>query len=268
MSKTVVMTAPVKGELADLTEFTCSLARTAASVTRSYFRKPIDVIQKMDKSPVTIADRECETRLREMITERYPGHGILGEEHGFEGKELSEIWVVDPIDGTKSFISGLPLYGTLLAYTRDKNSQIGAISMPELDEFWIGVRGEGCFFNGKPCRTSGCRSLEEAILMTTSVEYFSPENREKFQALSQKTRLRRYGGDCYIYAMVASGWADLAVETGLQSYDYMALVPVIEEAGGVITDWSGNRPNLNSDGSIVAAATKELHQQALEILDR
>ncbi len=268
MSKTIVMTAPITGELADLADFTCSLATTAASVTRSYFRKPIDVIQKMDRSPVTIADRECEARIREMITERYPGHGILGEEHGFEGAELSDIWVIDPIDGTKSFISGLPLYGTLLAYTRDNDVCIGAISMPELDEFWIGVRGEGCFFNGAPCRTSGCQSLEEAILMTTALEYFSPDNREKFAALREKSRIRRYGGDCYIYAMVASGWADLAVETDLQTYDYMALVPVIEEAGGIITDWSGNRPDLNSDGTIVAAATKELHQQALEILNR
>ncbi|MZR31851.1 histidinol-phosphatase [Sneathiella litorea] len=266
MSKTNLMTAPVEGELADLANFTCSLAATAASVTRSYFRKPIDVIQKLDNSPVTIADRECETRLREMITERYPEHGILGEEHGFDGAELSEIWVVDPIDGTKSFISGLPLYGTLIAYARDQDVQIGAISMPELEEFWVGVKGKGCFFNGVPCRTSDCKSLEDAILMTTSVEYFSPENRANFNKLSEKTRIRRYGGDCYIYAMVASGWADLAIETGLQSYDYMALVPVIEEAGGVITDWSGNRPDLNSNGTIIAAATKELHQQALSFL--
>ncbi|MCC3305736.1 histidinol-phosphatase [Sneathiella sp. HT1-7] len=268
MSKTIVMTAPITGELADLADFTCSLATTAASVTRSYFRKPIDVIQKLDSSPVTIADRECEARLRDMITERFPGHGILGEEHGFEGSELTDIWVIDPIDGTKSFISGLPLYGTLIAFSRDKDVRIGAISMPELDEFWIGIANEGSYFNGTRCHTSDCRKLEDAILMTTALEYFSPENREKFAALREKSRIRRYGGDCYIYAMVASGWADLAVETGLQTYDYMALIPVIEEAGGVITDWSGKRPDFNSDGTIVAAATKELHQQALEILGR
>ncbi|MFC4273262.1 histidinol-phosphatase [Sneathiella chungangensis] len=268
MPKPDFMAAPVGGALAEMAEFTCSLAGAAAAVTRSYFRKPIDVIQKLDNSPVTIADRECEARIREMITERYPGHGILGEEHGFDGKELSDIWVIDPIDGTKSFISGLPLYGTLLAFTRDNDVRIGAISMPELGEFWIGVAGEGCYFNGTPSRTSDCRDLGDAILMTTAIEYFSSENRDKFAELREKTRIRRYGGDCYIYAMVASGWADLAVETGLKSYDFMALVPVIEEAGGVITDWSGNRPDMNSDGTIVAAATKELHQQALEILGR
>ncbi|MEX0583907.1 MAG: inositol monophosphatase family protein, partial [Sneathiella sp.] len=211
MSKTSKMTAPVKGELAELAGFTCSLAGAAATVTRSYFRKPIDVIQKKDNSPVTVADRECETRIRELITERYPGHGILGEEHGFDGAELSEIWIIDPIDGTKSFISGLPLYGTLLAYVRDNDVRIGAISMPELEEFWIGVEGQGCFFNGTPCHVSDCRSLEDAILMTTSLEYFSTDHREKFATLREKARIRRYGGDCYIYAMVASGWADLAV---------------------------------------------------------
>ena len=130
----------------------------------------------------------------------------------------------------------------------------------------MGVAGEGCFFNGQRCHTSECRTLDEAILMTTSVEYFSPDHMGKFTELQQKTRVRRYGGDCYIYAMVASGWADIAAETGLQSYDYMALVPVIEEAGGVITDWSGKRPDIVSDGTILAAATPELHQQALEIL--
>ena len=267
MSKAFQMPAPITGELADLTQFTCSLAEAAASVTRSYFRKPIDIIQKLDNSPVTIADRECETRIRSLITERFPGHGILGEEHGFDGEELSEIWVIDPIDGTKSFISGLPLYGTLLAYVKDGGVRIGAISMPELEELWIGIEGQGCFFNGAPCRVSECRSLEDAILMTTALEYFSPGNREKFAVLREKSRIRRYGGDCYIYAMVASGFADLAVETGLQTYDYMALVPVVEQAGGIITDWSGKRPDFGSDGTIVAAATQELHQQALEILN-
>ncbi len=261
------MTAPVNGDLAPLAEFACDLASLAASVTRPYFRQPLDVISKADSSPVTIADQECERLIRETIAKRYPDHGILGEEHGFDGSDKSDVWVIDPIDGTKSFVSGLPLYGTLIAYTQMKDAIIGVLSMPELDEFWIGIKGEGCFFNGSRCRTSDCTSLGEAILMTTSLEYFTQADREKFQTLAGATRIRRYGGDCYIYAMVAAGFADLAVETGLKSYDYMALVPVIEEAGGVITDWSGKRPGFNSDGSIIAAASKELHEQALEILN-
>lgn len=262
------MTAPVTGDLAELASFTCDLAALAATVTRAHFRRPLEVISKADSSPVTIADRECEARLRAEIARRYPGHGILGEEHGFDGREKTDVWVIDPIDGTKSFVSGMPLYGTLLAYACNGQPEIGAISMPELEEFWIGVKGEGCYFNGAPCRTSRCTRLEDAILMTTSLEYFTPLEQEKFAALVAATRIRRYSGDCYIYALVAAGFADLAVDTGLQSYDYMALVPVIEEAGGVITDWSGRRPDINSDGTLVAAATPELHAAALRLLGR
>ncbi|MCF8468788.1 MAG: histidinol-phosphatase [Sneathiella sp.] len=262
------ITAPVQGELSELANFTCSLTISAAECTTSYFRKPLEIITKMDKSPVTIADRECEKRMRDLIARKYPDHGILGEEHGSDGEMRDEIWVIDPIDGTKSFISGLPLYGTLIAYLNKQKVRIGAISMPALKEFWIAIEGEGCFLNGEKCSVSDCRDLNDAVLMTTSVEYFSEQDTARFSALRDKTRVRRYGGDCYIYAMVASGWADIAAETGLQNYDYMALIPIIEEAGGVITDWSGRRPGLNSGGTILAAATPELHQQALEILSR
>ena len=155
MSKAFQMTAPVTGDLAELAQFTCSLAEAAASVTRPYFRKPIDIIQKLDNSPVTIADRECETRIRDLITERYPGHGILGEEHGFDGADLSEIWVIDPIDGTKSFISGLPLYGTLLAYVKHKDVRIGAISMPELEDQMCNIASDGSVSTGRAVFSMG-----------------------------------------------------------------------------------------------------------------
>ncbi|TNE34163.1 MAG: histidinol-phosphatase [Alphaproteobacteria bacterium] len=260
------MTAPVQGEWSELAGFACSLAGTAARSTSSYFRKPLDIIDKSDNSPVTIADRETERLLREMITKSYPAHGILGEEHGVEGLERDEIWVLDPIDGTKSFVSGLPLYGTLIAYVKEGRARIGAISMPAMKEFWIAIEGKGCYFNGTRCQVSKCTDLDQAILMTTSAEYFSPDHHSKFTKLRDTTRIRRYGGDCYIYAILASGWADIVVETGLQTYDYMALIPVIEEAGGVITDWSGNRLGLDSDGTILAAATPELHAKALEQL--
>lgn len=263
MSKPAFMTAPVAGELAELANFTCDLAALAATITRAHFRQPLEVIAKADSSPVTIADRECEAKIRAAITARYPAHGILGEEHGFDGEERADIWVIDPIDGTKSFVSGFPLYGTLLAYVREGSAEIGAISMPELNEFWIGVKGKGCYFNGAPCRTSNRTRLDEATLMTTSLEYFTPAQQVKFDDLVKATRIRRYSGDCYIYALVAAGFADLAVDAGLQSYDYMALIPVVEEAGGVITDWSGRRPDINSDGTLIAAATKELHAAAL-----
>ncbi|WP_373085620.1 histidinol-phosphatase [Sneathiella sp.] len=258
----------VGGEFSEIAEFACTLATEAALCTTSHFRKPLDVHVKADQSPVTIADQKTERLIRDMIAATYPAHGLLGEEHGIEGRDNDEIWVIDPIDGTKSFISGLPQYGTLIAYLKDREVRVGAISMPELKEFWIGIDGDGCFFNGVRCSVSKCDQLAEAILMTTSVEYLSEKHQSRFAALTRQARVRRYGGDCYIYAMVASGWADVAVDTGLQYYDYMAVIPIIEEAGGVITDWSGRRPGLNSDGTILAAATPALHRQALELLTR
>lgn len=252
----------------ELVEFTGSLANVAATCTNSYFRRPIDIMTKQDQSPVTKADQETEFLLREMISKKYPSHGILGEEHGSERLDRDDLWVIDPIDGTKSFIAGLPVYGTLIAYLYQQKVRIGAISMPAMHELWIGVEGQGCYFNGKLCRASQCKLLSDAILMTTTPDYFRGHDKGRFNELIDQTQLQRYGGDCYIYGMLASGWADIVVEQGLQAYDYMALVPVIQEAGGVITDWSGNCLNLNSDGNVLAAATPELHQQALEILER
>lgn len=259
---------PETEDWSELVNFTGSLADAAAACTTTYFRHPIDIMTKQDKSPVTIADQETERLLREMILKKYPSHGILGEEHGSEGLDRDDLWVIDPIDGTKSFIAGLPVYGTLIAYLHQQKVRIGAISMAAMHEFWIGVEGQGCYFNGVKCHVSACNNLNDAILMTTSPDYFKGVDKGRFVEISEKTRLQRYGGDCYIYGMLASGWADIVVEQGLQAYDYMALVPVIQEAGGIITDWSGNSLNLNSDGNVLAAATPELHQQALEILDR
>lgn len=259
---------PVTEDWSELVDFTGTMANVAAACTTSYFRHPIDIITKLDKSPVTIADQETERLLREMISEKYPSHGILGEEHGSEGLDRDDLWVIDPIDGTKSFIAGLPVYGTLIAYLHQQKVRIGAISMPAMHEFWIGVQGQGCFFNGEKCSVSSVKNLGDAILMTTSPDYFTALDKGRFIEISDKTRLQRYGGDCYIYGMLASGWADIVVEQGLQAYDYMALVPVVQEAGGVITDWSGNDLSLKSNGDVLAAATPELHQQALEILER
>jgi histidinol-phosphatase len=255
-----------QGEWAEYANFASKLATEAATVSQSYFRKPVEVMHKADNSPVTIADQETERHMREMIENAYPDHGILGEEHGRERMNGGPVWVIDPIDGTKSFILGVPLYGTLIALTKDSQARIGVISMPALNEVWIGVAGEGCFFNQKKCQVSKCRNLEESVVLTTSPDFFVLEDLEKFEKISRKAHLRRYGGDCYIYGLVASGYADLAIEAGLQPYDFMALIPVIEEAGGVISDWKGNPLTMESDGKVVAAATAELHREALEIL--
>jgi histidinol phosphatase-like enzyme (inositol monophosphatase family) len=266
MNSPIYFNTPMTGQWSELAAFTGKLADRAAECTTTYFRKPIEVVTKLDSSPVTFADRETERLLREIIAETYPGHGVLGEEHADIGLENDNLWVIDPIDGTKSYIAGLPVYGTLIAYLQNKKVKIGAISMPAMNEYWIAAEGEGCFFNGKPCSVSKCTDLQNAILMTTSPEYFNERQMAGFGKLTKATKVRRYGGDCYTYAMLASGWADIVVETGLQNYDYMALIPIVEEAGGIVTDWSGNNLGLESDGTIIAAATPELHKQALEFL--
>lgn len=255
-----------QGKWAEYANFASQMAMSAAAVSQSYFRRPIEVMHKQDSSPVTIADRETERHMRQMIEAAYPEHGILGEEHGEERMGNGLIWILDPIDGTKSYILGIPLYGTLIALTWKAEAKVGVISMPALGETWIGVAGEGCYFNGVKCHVGNCVSLEEATVLTTSPDAFSGTDLVKFDNVSKRARLRRFGGDCYMYGTIASGYADLAIEVGLQPYDFMALVPVIEEAGGVITDWEGQPLTIRSEGKVVAAATPELHAQALALL--
>lgn len=255
-----------QGEWAEYANFANQLARSAAAVSQSYFRRPIEVMHKEDLSPVTVADQETERHMRQMIESAYPAHGIVGEEHGQERMNGGPTWVLDPIDGTKSFILGVPLYGTLIALTEEARAKVGVISMPALGETWIGVAGEGCYFNQKKCHVSDCAELENATVLTTSPDAFEAADLAKFDNVSKRARLRRYGGDCYIYGSLASGYADLAIEAGLQPYDFMALIPVIEEAGGIITDWNGRPLTMDSPGKVIAAATPELHRQALAFL--
>ncbi|MDX3925797.1 MAG: histidinol-phosphatase [Shinella sp.] len=246
--------------------FAVTLADAARPLALSHFRTPLDVIAKFDESPVTIADRMIEKHLRHLIEDRFPDHGIFGEEMGIkEGGAFT--WVLDPIDGTKSFITGFPLFGTLISLTYEKTPFCGLIDVPATGERWLGRPGSTTFA-GKPARTSDCGSLSEARFYTTSPDMFSGDEIECFETLSGATRLRRFGGDCYIYGLLASGHCDVALETGLQPYDYMALVPVIEGAGGRITDWQGKALSIHSDGKVLASATPKLHDEALSLLNR
>ena len=246
-----------------LIAFAEELADLARPIALSYFRTPLDVAAKSDDSPVTIADRTIETVLRAAIEARFPDHGLFGEEMGIKQSSSPYTWVVDPIDGTKSFISGFPLFGTLVALARDGRPLLGLIDAPATGERWIGVPGRACFA-GRPAITRACRSLADACLYTTSPDAFREESeRAGWERVAAKVRLCRFGGDCYIYGLLASGHVDLIVECGLQPYDYMALVPVIEGAGGVITDWEGAPLSFGSSGQVVAAATAELHAAAL-----
>ena len=246
--------------------FTGSLADLTRPVIDRFFRQPLSIESKGDGSPVTVADRTVEEMLRTAIRERFPDHGLLGEEYGVEELDRRHVWVIDPIDGTKSFVTGLPLFGTLIALLEDRRPVIGAIEIQPLRERWLGIAGRGTTLNSQPCRTSGCTRIEDAVLYATTPDVFQGTDRDSFERASARVRLRRFGGDCYAYGLVASGFADAVVETGLQPYDYLALIPVIEGAGGVITDWEGRPPSIDSDGRIVATATPELHRAILDTL--
>ena len=239
------------------------IADAVAPISLNYFRKPITVDQKADDSPVTAADREIEMAIRQLIDHHCPDHAVLGEEHGGAPVMEGPQWVIDPIDGTKSFVSGIPLYGTLIAHAMDGLPVVGVIDMPALRERWFGAAGRQTTFNDAPCSTSGCTDLSRARIATTSIDMFVGVDRDRFDALTATSPRRQFGGDCYLYGRLASGGIDLVVEAMLQPYDFAALVPVVQGAGGVMTDWRGNPLTVASDGWVVAAATPELHAQAI-----
>jgi len=250
-----------------VTQFILDALNSASKIALNYFRQTVSVEVKADDSPVTIADREIEQTIRNLITERFPGHAIYGEEQGQTGGD-GGTWVIDPIDGTKSFLLGNPLFGCLLGFVEDGVVQAGGLSMPALNEVWVADRSGPASRNGIPCHTSACQELATASLLTSSPDFFNREEFGAFEMLSKQIRYRRFGGDCYTYAMLAGGWADLVVESGLYPFDYLPLVPIVEQAGGVISDWQGNSLGLSSGTQVIAAATPQLHEAGLKILER
>ena len=242
------------------------LADAAGRVARRHFRTGIAVIGKADASPVTIADREAEARMRAIIERAFPEHGIVGEEHGTLRPDAEHVWVLDPIDGTKSFISGVPLFGTLIALLHRGRPILGIIDQPVLRERWVGALGHPTRFCGRPASTRRCASLAAATLFATSPHMFHGADGEGFERLRRAVKLPRYGGDCYAYGLLASGHVDLVVEASLKPYDYLAQVPIIEGAGGALTDWDGARLGLGSSGRVCASGDRRLHRKALALL--
>ena len=242
------------------------IADAVAPISLNYFRQSIEVDHKADDSPVTIADREIETAIRQLLDHHCPDQPVLGEEHGGAPVLEGPQWVIDPIDGTRSFVSGIPLYGTLIAHAIDGRPVVGVIDMPALRERWFGVAGRPTTFNDAPCQTSGCTELARARVATTSIDMFVGIDRERFDALTSMAQRRQFGGDCYLYGRLASGGIDIVVEAMLKPYDFAPLIPVVEGAGGVMTDWRGDPLTVASDGWVVAAATPELHAEAVAYL--
>lgn len=242
-----------------------ALADAAAAQSLAHFRMPLEVITKADASPVTLADRAAEAAMRQILARERPADGIYGEEHGQERLDADAVWVLDPIDGTRSFITGSPLWGTLIAVLQGDAVALGVVDMPVLGERWVGMDG-AAHRNGRPVRVRDCRTLAEARIVTTSPDIFGAADWQAFDRLSRACAMRRFGGDCYGYAQLAGGTIDLVVETGLQPYDYLGPAGLIQAAGGIVTDWEGRPLGLRSDGRVLAAATPALHAAALQVL--
>lgn len=249
--------------------FANRLADASGAVIKRYFRTGIDVTDKKDKgagrySPVTAADQGAEAAIRALIKAEHPDHGILGEEHGHENPDARFTWVIDPIDGTKAFITGLPTWGTLIALNDRGVPVLGMLDQPILGERFTGGP-DGAFLGARRLATRACPKLGDAMLCCTEPEMFEAgEEQAAFKRLARQVALRRFGTDCYAYAMLAHGFVDLVVEANLAPWDIQALIPIVERAGGVVTNWEGGP--APSGGRVVAAGDAALHRQVLEIL--
>ena len=229
-------------ELNELLEFAITLARGAGEITLQYFRKRPETSTKADGSYITIADREAEEYLRKQIAERFPDDGILGEEQGETRGRSGRRWIVDPIDGTFSFVHGVPFYGVLIALEVHEEMVVGVVNIPALSEIVSAAKGLGCFFNGEPTRVSSTAKLADALLLSTN---FSSCARYGFgraaESLQARARASRTWGDCYGYVLVATGRADVMLDPVMNLWDCAPLLPIMEEAGGTFTDWRGVR---------------------------
>lgn len=252
-------------DLTPFVDFANELANLARPIAKQYFGKPVPTDYKADDSPVTLTDKEIEMAITSAIRQRYPEHGILGEETGQSNMDADYVWVIDPIDGTKAFIAGKSTFTSLIALCYQGGPVIGVIDQPIKEERWVGD-GSVTLFNGKEVQPEHCDKLAEAMLATTSTGYFNASNTKAFSALEHATRSTLLNHDGYFYGMVANGDLDIVVDVQLKPYDFCALVPVIEGAGGVITDWSGAPVTLHSAGHIIACSNILLHKQVLDLV--
>ena len=230
------------------------LARLTGQVALRHYRTGLDVETKGDGSPVTVADRAAEEAARSWITARFPGDAILGEEFGAAGDERARRWIIDPIDGTKTFVRGVPLWGTLVGVTRGEEVLAGAVYCPAVGEMVVAAVGEGCWWNGSRCRVSDCRELAKATVLVTAAQFPNqPDRATRWRAIAAEAAVARTWGDCYGYLLVATGRAELMVDNLMSPWDAAALVPVIREAGGEFSDWNG-RVTAFGDGAMATNA--------------
>ena len=254
-------------EFDEYLHFANELADAAAAAILPHFRATSGAENKSAHGfdPVTAADRGAERAMRALIRARYPHHGILGEEEGAQAGSAGLTWVLDPIDGTRAFLLGLPLWGTLIALNDGTRPVLGLMNQPFTRERFVGTTQ--CAWNGgHVLHTRPCAQLSDAHVMCTSPDIFDPAQRAAFDAVAGRARMLRYGGDCYAYCMLAAGHADLVIEAGLKSYDIAALVPIVTGAGGIVTTWDGGSPKAG--GRIIAAGDARVHDAAMALLKK
>ena len=258
----------MNNSLQEYLNFANKLADAASITSMQYFRTSLDIDNKSDESPVTIADKNTELKLRSIIEKEYPDHGILGEEFDSINPDAEFIWVIDPIDGTRSYIAGHKDFGNLISLTQNKKPIIGIINCPAHDERWVGAINQNTTLNKKSTKCSKVANIKDAYLFTSGLYFDEPHLRNAVDKISHKVRYFRYGGDCYMYGMLASGLIDIVIEDTLKVHDYMALVNVIEGSGGKITDKFGNEITTDSQGSVIASANEELHTEIISLINK
>ena len=244
------------------------LADVAGAAIRPLFRGQWSEEKKADRSFVTEADRAAEAAMRRLIEAEFSADGIIGEEYGTRNEGSGRQWVLDPIDGTTSFIAGRPIFGTLIALLQDGWPVLGIIDQPIAGERWVGRIGQPTLFNGKPAQARPLKNISDAVLATTSPHLFTNEEADAFMSVAKQVAEKKivFGGDCYNYALVASGHIDIVIEAGLKLYDYAALVPVVEGAGGMMADWQGNPLDAGSDGTVIALGDPARLEDVLEAM--
>jgi len=249
--------------LNELKRFCKLLADESGKIIKQYYRTTINIETKEDESPVTIADKKSEEVIRTLIMKEFPDHGIIGEEFGVSNSSAEFKWVLDPIDGTKSFVAGTPLFGTLIALMKNNEPILGVINQPILNDFLIGDN-ESTFLNNQKVKVRECVDISSAVLVATDhLNFGKYRNQKGFDELVKKVKLYRMWGDCYGYFLVAAGYADIMIDPIMNSWDLMALIPIIKGAGGTITDYYGGDP-VNGD-SIIATAGK-IHNEVVNLL--
>ena len=247
-------------------DFIHATLESASQAILGYYQGRLEVTHKADMSPVTIADQETEAQIRGAITAQFPDDAIYGEEGGMSG-DSDRVWIIDPIDGTKSFLRHNPLFGCLLGYQSKGRMIAGGVALPALGEIWLAESAQPTRCNGSEVRVSGQQDHRRAHLAATAPEYFDPAQYALFERVSENVQFQFFGGDCTLFTSLASNsGVDMVMEAGMKPYDYLPLVPIVEGAGGVITDWQGKALGLDSCGEVLASASPKLHQWALGVI--